>query len=231
MKYAKYDNHVLLLMIPLLLVIVLPDSFAVKENKIDTEYHWTINSDEKFNISLIDNKYATPERIEAIEDTIFSTKQIVLPDILMGKGPPDQVSIYYLGWSAALNSIKDTKIPIPKKLSFDVTKRNNANITIELSNMQHPEKFVAYAVPMIINGDMVKSKITIYNIQNLKMEQLKTILRHELGHGFGIDHSTDPKDLMFPEITTFFPYISPCVIHGIESLYNGNPNTQFVCEK
>jgi hypothetical protein len=222
-------NHIILLIIPVLFFIVQPEVFAAKGDKIDIQNSWKINADEEFNIILIDNKYATEERIESIKETILSDESIVLADILMGKDS-DESSTYYLGWFGALNAIKNTKYLVPQKLSFDVTKSKTANIIIELSNMGHPEKFAGYAVPLVQNGYMIQSTITIYNIDALTIEQLQTILRHELGHGFGVEHSTDSMDLMHPEIITFFPFISPCVIHGIESLYNGESNTEFTCE-
>ena len=78
---------------------------------------------------------------------------------------------------------------------------------------------------------MVKSTITIYEIDNLSDDLLSAILRHEIGHALGLAHSTAPEDLMAPTIQTDYPYISQCDIDAIISLYNGNQKSQVICEK
>jgi predicted Zn-dependent protease len=62
------------------------------------------------------------------------------------------------------------------------------------------------------------------------LEELKTIVRHELGHGFGLAHSSAPEDLMYAEIKTEYPYISECDISAIEKLYNNLQESRVICE-
>ncbi|MFQ5476959.1 MAG: matrixin family metalloprotease [Nitrosopumilus sp.] len=57
------------------------------------------------------------------------------------------------------------------------------------------------------------------------------MVRHELGHSFGLAHSTAPEDLMAPMIVTEFPYISDCDLDAIIFLYNGGESGQVVCKK
>ncbi|MBI5859630.1 MAG: matrixin family metalloprotease, partial [Nitrosarchaeum sp.] len=56
------------------------------------------------------------------------------------------------------------------------------------------------------------------------------ILRHELGHAFGLAHSQNLDDLMYPEVKTNYPYISPCDVHGINELYNGEQKSEIICQ-
>ena len=76
----------------------------------------------------------------------------------------------------------------------------------------------------------VKSTITIYNVEELSTSQITTIIRHEFGHAIGLAHTTATEELMAPTITTDYPYISPCTIHAIEKLYDGNQKSEVVCE-
>ena len=55
-------------------------------------------------------------------------------------------------------------------------------------------------------------------------------MRHEFGHALGLAHSTAPEDLMFPTITTSIPFISECDVDAITSLYNGNRQSEVMCE-
>ena len=76
----------------------------------------------------------------------------------------------------------------------------------------------------------VKSTITIYNVEELSTSQITTIVRHEFGHAIGLAHTTATEELMASTITTDYPYISPCTIHAIEKLYDGNQKSEVVCE-
>jgi len=66
-------------------------------------------------------------------------------------------------------------------------------------------------------------------LDKLSDEQFKTILRHELGHAFGLAHASALGDLMHATIQTDYPYISQCDINTIKSLYNGKEKSQVTC--
>ena len=91
--------------------------------------------------------------------------------------------------------------------------------------------FSGYTRSVLDNGEILKSYITIYNVDELEASELATILRHEFGHALGLGHSTDPEDLMAPTILTDFPYISECNVDAMVLLYDGNESSQAVCEK
>ncbi|MBI4130956.1 MAG: matrixin family metalloprotease [Nitrosarchaeum sp.] len=94
---------------------------------------------------------------------------------------------------------------------------------IILTNLSNSDGYSAYTNSIVdeVNHQILKSTITIYNIDKISLEDLKTLVRHELGHGFGLAHSTATEDLMAPVITTDYPYISECDLDAIHHLYNG----------
>jgi predicted Zn-dependent protease len=114
-----------------------------------------------------------------------------------------------------------------------VTETGEGDIVIRLSHLKDPDGYSGYTKIFVDdeNHQILKSDVTIYNVDNLSDVELATIVRHELGHAFGLAHSTAPEDLMYPTIETNYPYISPCDIDALVGLYDGKTKNQVVCEK
>lgn len=206
----------------------------LRGDTIDTWIAWNLVEEDLFHVHVKNSKHVTEERIEAIYETIMSEQSIELDDSLLHKGPTGSFSTYYLGWYGALNSInEETESPIPKNLHFDVSDRGEGHVIIELTNLTNLDGYSGFTKSITdeSNHQLTKSTITIYDVENLSIQQLKTILRHELGHAFGLAHSTAPEDLMAPQITTNYPYISDCDLDAITLLYNGGKTSQVICEK
>ena len=207
----------------------------LKGDTVDTFVSWKKPPDAVFHIHVINSKYVTKERSDAIQDIILSQQKIVLDDSLTHKGVKGTNSTYYVGWHGALNSITDsTKFNIIKNLHFHIDEGvATGDIEIELTNLSSPDGYSGYTKSIVdeSNHQILKSTITIYDIERISLEDLKTILRHELGHGFGLAHSTAPEDLMAPVITTNYPYISECDLDAIRHLYDGGESSMVTCEK
>lgn len=206
----------------------------LRGDTVDTWIAWNITEDDLFHVHVIDSPYATEERQNAIFDVIISNEKIELDNSLLHKGPKGTTSTYYTGWKGALNSINDiTASPIPKNLHFHVTDQGDGDIMIDLSNLSNPDGYSGFTKSIVDNvqHQILKSTITIYNVDSLSIEELKTIVRHELGHGFGLAHSSAPEDLMAATITTNYPYISECDLDAISLLYDDGESSQVICEK
>ncbi len=207
----------------------------LKGDTIDTWISWKKADGGLFHVHVLDSKYVTKERQDAIIDVIMSQQEIELDDSLMQKGPKGTSSTYYAGWYGALNSISDdTKFNIVKNLHFHVDDDvATGDIQIILTDLSNPDGYSGYTKSIVdeANHQILKSTITIYNIDEIGIENLKTILRHELGHGFGLAHSTAPEDMMYPVISTNYPYISDCDLDAISFLYDGGESSQVICEK
>ncbi len=202
---------------------------------VDTWVSWKKPDAGVFDIHVLNSKYVTQERLDAIFDAIMSDKKIELDDSIIHKGPKGTNSTYYAGWHGALNSItSDTKFNIIKTIRFHVDDEvPTGDIMIELTNLSNPDGYAAYTQSIVdeSNHQILKSTITVYYVDKINLEELKTLMRHELGHAFGLAHSTDPEDLMAPIITTDYPYISECDLDAIIDLYDGGESSKVICEK
>ena len=206
----------------------------LRGDTIDTWLSWRLVKDDILHIIIVNSdKY--PEKVEIIKNTIQSTESIEIDDSLLHKGPPGVTSTYYLGWKGALEEASgtSTKFFIPKNLEVLESNRGEGDIIITLTDQKSGDGYSGFTKSIAdeTQNQILKSQITIYEISQLTDNQLSTIVRHELGHAFGLAHSTAPEDLMYPTIETEYPYISECDIDAITSLYDGNGLSQVVCEK
>ena len=171
------------------------------------------------------------EKLEIVKSAILSNASIEIDDSFLHKGPKGYSSTYYLGWSGALATIFDeTNYDIPKKFEFTDSRKGVGDIIITLSNLQDSDGYAGYTNSIISGDQILKSRITIYQADQLSENGLSTITRHEFGHALGLVHSSAPEDLMYPEIVTEYPYISECSISAITQLYDGNVNEEVICE-
>lgn len=165
----------------------------------------------------------------------MSEQSIEIDDSLLQKGPKGSTSIYYVGWEGALKQAAKTttQLSIPQNFQVMETTRGEGEITIMLTGEKSGDGYSGYtkSIADSTQNQILKSTITIYEVDKLTDDQFVIILRHELGHALGLAHSTAPEDLMAPTIKTQYPYISDCDIDSIVKLYDGGKKSQVICEK
>lgn len=178
---------------------------------------------DKIQVNVLINNYSSDLRISLANQTVTTKDVIVIPDIMLHKGPVGINSTYYLGWNEALISINNTKIP---ELEFGVTSNSEGDVIIEFVNYSHPSGFGGSTEKY-----NHKSIITVFNIELLSDNQIKAVVRHELGHALGLGHTSATEDLMNERINQYYPYISPCALQGIEQLYSNKTHLEVRCLK
>jgi hypothetical protein len=206
----------------------------LRGDTIDTWLSWRLIDGSTLNVNLIDGqKY--PDKAEIVRTVLLSEESIEIDDSLLHKGPKGVTSTYYVGWAGALaDAAKNpTELYIPHKFNLIESQKGEGDITIRLTNMRNGDGYSGYTKSIAddVQNQILKSEITIFEVDKLSKAQFETILRHELGHALGLAHSTAPEDLMHPTIETNYPYISQCNIDAMISLYDGGKKSEVVCKK
>ena len=200
---------------------------------VDTWMSWRLSDGEQMTVNIVNSDIATQDKIDAIKDTILSEETILLDDSLLGKGPAGSTSLYYKGWMGALGEAAKQPALYYIPVTFNVleSSRGEGDIIIALTNLKDADGYSGYTKSITNENQILKSSITIYDVDNLTPEQIATITRHEFGHALGLAHSTATEDLMAPSISTPYPFVSECDIDALVALYDGQKSSKVVCEK
>ncbi len=206
----------------------------LRGDTIDTYLSWRLVEGDLLHVNILNQESIDSEKVEIIKKVILSNEIIEIDNSLLHKGPKGTVSPMYVGWSGALNaaSSEDTSLYIPNQFNFVLTNGGEGDITIELKNERNADGFSGWtnSIADESQNQILKSRITIFDVDSISNSEFETIVRHEFGHALGLAHSTAPEDLMYPNIETNFPYISECNVDAIQLLYDGGESSQVVCE-
>ena len=211
------------------------DGYVIQDlqgQTINTWLSWRLGGGTVLHINVIDaGRY--PVKLDLIKEVVYSQKAMKIDDSLLGLGPQGSTSIYYMGWEGALlkASSKPTEFYIPDKFDVISSSTGEGDITVRLTDQRSGDGYSGYtrSIADPANHQILKSEIMIYQVDKLSNSQFEAVFRHEFGHALGLAHSTDPHDLMHATIQTEYPYISPCDIDAIRSLYNGSERSQVAC--
>lgn len=205
----------------------------LRGDTIDTWVSWRLAKDESLQIRFLNSNEISEEQLESVKEAISSNESILVDDSITHKAPAGQESTYYVGWSGALNSLsaQQTKFNIPTTLEVSDTVAGEGDIVFHFTRVKDVDGYSGYTKSITDENQILKSTITIYDVESLSPDQIAAITRHEFGHALGLAHSTAPEDLMAPIITTTIPYISECDVDAIQKLYDGVQNSQVICEK
>lgn len=197
----------------------------------ETWVSWNLTPNKVLTFTIIGESLVSDEQINAIKDVILSEKSLQIDNSLLHKGIKG-TSTYYTGWKGAMDQVSKnpTKMIVPNKFEYVSSDNGIADITIRLVSQRNGDGYSGYTNSVVDNNQILKSTITVHDIEKLSTGQITTIIRHEFGHAIGLAHTTATEELMAPTITTDYPYISPCTIDAIEKLYNGNQKSEVVCE-
>jgi len=206
----------------------------LKGDKITTWLSWKLAQDDTLHINILNSENYDPEIIDAVKRTIMSDEIFEIDNSLLFKGPQGTTEFYYVGWKGALEKVaeSDTKFYVPSKIEVLESASGEGDITIELVDYSNADGFAGWtnSIADDTQNQILKARITIFDSDKLTPVEMETVLRHELGHAFGLAHTEASEDLMAPVITTEYPYISPCDLAAIVSLYDGSETSEITCE-
>ncbi len=200
---------------------------------IDTWLSWRITDGDVLYVNIV-NAEEYPEKAELVKETILSNEKIKVDNKLINP-ESEGTSTYYLGWIGALEHASrfPTEFYIPKNIEILTVTNGAGDITIWLEDKSHGDDIsgLTESIADEPQHQILKSKITIYDVENISDNTLQTVARHEMGHALGIAHSNDPDALMYATIKTEFPYISTCDTNAISKLYDGSKQSKVLCVK
>lgn len=207
----------------------------LKGDTIDTWLSWRLTAGAPLYVNIL-NADQYPEKAKLVKDAILSTEFYEIDDNILGKAPKGTITKYYLGWAGALEAASEhgpTEFYIPSKIEIINSKNGAGDITINLSDKKSGDGYTGWTKSIAdeSQNQILKSEITLFDVENLSDNQLVAIARHEMGHALGLAHSSAEEDLMFPTLETSYPYISHCDINAISNLYDGSKQSEVVCEK
>jgi len=201
----------------------------LKGDSVETFYAW--NPMDNVKIHIVDEESYPKETINAIKKAILSTETIEIDNSLVYKGEKGTYSNYWIGWKGAIEHLREkNNVTEPYEINF--VEKKDADIFIFLSNLQSGDG-LSGVTNSIVNDEektILRSFVTIYEVDTLSDEDMEILIRHEFGHVAGLAHATAPEDLMYPIIQTNAPYISECDLDALEHLYTDGKTSQVICE-
>ena len=211
-------------MVPLSLLVLLPSNAIGQEsdNGIDTTLPWEIKPGKPIQIIVNAETSVSPEKIYAVKNAIMSENSFTKDD-----------KTFYEGWRGALNKVSERSTILSIPTTFNIIESDEAGnkIIVTLTQSKDASGNSGFTRSVVEHHRLIGANITIYDIDNLTVEEITIITRHEFGHALGLGHSTDPDDLMYEEIITTEPFISDCHINALTELYNEKTLSHILCEK
>lgn len=194
-------------------------TYNLKGDQIYTSHKW--NSQLRVHIQNLAS--VSDSKLQVVRNSILSNESMLVDDTMTHKAPSGEKSIFYVGWIGAIGN------DLPLTVNF-VDSAKNANVIISLVKTKNMDGYLGWTESRINDHHIIQSHVTIFTSDQISEDELGTIVRHEFGHVLGLEHSTDPDDLMSPTITTTIPYISECDQNALSSLYKYD-TVVHTCEK
>jgi len=190
--------------------------------------HWNITDQTPLIVSIENNKNVNQHNMQAIKNAILSTDSITQSHSMIHSSGLT-TDMFFKGWQGAVQTVSNTKHPMPKKFNIIQSNNGDGRITITLLSDSEEHGYSSITKTLTNGNQILKTFITIYNSDKLTDNQIETIIRHEFGHALGLPPVTGDVDRMYDTITTDHQYISECDIHTLEKIYNDVDPSDGLC--
>jgi len=151
----------------------------LRGDTIDTWKFWNIVPGSSLTVNIVNSDLLDDDKILSIKETITSYETKLIDDSLSHKGPKGTYSTYYLGWTGSLKNAAElypTKYPIPNNFDIIESKRGEGDIIILLSKLKDTDGYSGFTKSTVDGNEILKTYITIYDVNNLSEDQLSTII-------------------------------------------------------
>lgn len=203
----------------MMLLIFFPSNAKGSElTTINTFLPWKAQTDKTLQVSIIKDTPLSPDQLESVKKAITGDGTIKFDD-----------STTYVSWQKALETTSGykTKLSMPA-VEIVADNNNKADITITITDKKDTRGYSGFTTYVIEDNQIVKSNVTIYDIDSITGEQISSITRHEFGHALGLAHADSPDDLMY-DIVQVPSYVTDCDIGTLLALYDGNVQSVSKC--
>jgi predicted Zn-dependent protease len=203
----------------MILLVFFPTNAKGSElTTINTFFPWKEQTDKTLQVSIIEETALSADQVERVKNAITGFGTVKFDD-----------TTTYVSWNEALKTASEhkTKSPMP---TIEMISDNNkqADIIISITDAKNTDGYSGYTTHVLEDNKIVRSNITIYDINNISGEQISSITRHEFGHALGLAHADSPDDLMY-DIVQVPSYVTNCDIDTLLSLYDGNTQSASAC--
>ncbi|MBS3922109.1 MAG: matrixin family metalloprotease [Nitrosarchaeum sp.] len=207
--YSYFVKYLLLSSAIIIAAITIPiESWAEYNHKWDELAAWKEVKNNEIQVLIIRDAGVSQKYTDIVEDTINS-KDV----INSGKK-------LFQGWNEGIRQIsKSYSVTIPT-LHVQSKLDTQDSIIIYLMDKIDNEGYDGYTnLHYDKNGNIKKAFVKIFNVNELNENQLKTIVRHELGHALGLGHTNEKNDLMQPIIDMRYTAISLLDLQALVRIY------------
>jgi hypothetical protein len=152
---------------------------------METWYAWQPRDSLK--IQIVGEASYPKEKIDAIKKAIMSTETIEIDNSLVFKGDEGTFSTYWIGWKGVVDHLRELR-GIETAMEITFTDKDDADIIITLTNSKSGEGLSGLTNSLVNDEErtILRSYVTIYEVDKLSNEHMEIIIRHEFGHVAGL---------------------------------------------
>ena len=190
-------------------VIIIPiESWAEYNHKWDELAAWKEVKNNEIQVLIIRDANVSQKHVDIVEDTINS------------KEVNNSGKKLFQGWNEGIKQISESHDVTIPTLHVQSKLDSQDTIIIYLMDKIDTNGYDGYTnLYYDENGNIEKAFVKIFNVDELNENQLKTIVRHEIGHALGLGHTNEKNDLMQSIIDMRHTAISLLDLQALARIY------------